>query len=120
MKDLVKRCLGDNINADDVVDELQRQHEEAESWCLAEVKACTANLLRYYHDRLQACKDNEQSSKYPLLNTNCACCDALFCLPNFSECQDLHAHELAEALESGSCKSLSSLSLLGQLPLSLT
>ena len=66
VKDLVKRCLGDNINADDVVDELQRQHEEAESWCLTEVKACTANLLRYYHDRLQACKDNKQSSKYPL------------------------------------------------------
>ena len=66
VKDLVKRCLGDDINPDDVVEELKRQHEEAGNWCLAEVKACTSNLLRYYHDRLQSCKENKQSSKYAL------------------------------------------------------
>ena len=66
VKDLVRRCLDENINPDDVVEELQRQHEEAENWCLAEVKACTSNLLRYYHERLQTFKDNNQSPKYPL------------------------------------------------------
>ena len=63
VKDLVKRYLGDDINPDDVVDELKKQHEEAGDWCIAEVKVCTTNLLRYYHDRLQLFKENKQPSK---------------------------------------------------------
>ena len=66
VKDLVTRCMDDGISGDDVVEELKRQHEEAQDWCIAEVKACTSNLLRYYHDRLKSCKQNQEPSKYPL------------------------------------------------------
>ena len=66
VKDLVRRCMNTNVNPDKVVEQLKCQHEEAQNWCLAEVKACTANLLRYYHDRLRSCREDGRSSKYPL------------------------------------------------------
>lgn len=65
VKDLVNRCMP-GVEPTAVVQELKNQHQATENWCLAEVKSCTSNLLRYYHDRLKSFKNNNKTSTYPL------------------------------------------------------
>ena len=65
VRELVRRCMTD-VPVDDVVDQLKRQQEMAADWSLGEIKACTKNLLRYYHDRLAACKQHSRAQEYPL------------------------------------------------------
>ena len=65
VRDLVERCM-DGVDWKDVVQELKTQHDEAGDWCMAQVTACTSNLLKYYHDRYQTAVNNQQAHKYPL------------------------------------------------------
>ena len=65
VEDLVRRCMKD-VDPKDVVEQLKEQQEHAEEWSVPEVNACTSNLLRYYHDRLQSYKDNNKPQQYPL------------------------------------------------------
>ena len=66
VRDLVDRCMGDDVDPRAVVEDLKSQHREAGNWCMAEVTHCTANLLRYYHDRLSLSVTNQQQPKHAL------------------------------------------------------
>ena len=66
VRELVRRCMSKEVPADKVVDQLKEQQEKAAEWSLAEIRACTSNLLRYYHDRLAACKKNSVDQRFPL------------------------------------------------------
>ena len=65
VRELVRRCMT-GVSAEDVVNQLKAQHEMAQDWSMGEIKACTKNLLRYYHDRLAACKEHSHPQEYPL------------------------------------------------------
>ena len=66
--DLCDRVGMNNERAKAVVKELKAQHLTAGGWCLAEVKACTYNLLKYYHDRLVVDKKLSKLPDFPLAN----------------------------------------------------
>ena len=66
--DLCKRVGMDDEHARKVVRDLKSQQSDAAYWSLAEVKACTNNLLRYYHDRLQADMEDNKQPDYPFAN----------------------------------------------------
>ena len=67
--DLCKRVGLDDDHAQRVCRELKDQHSRAGEWNMAEVKSCTNNLLKYYHDRLAADKSKSREPDFPLANT---------------------------------------------------
>jgi len=52
----------------DVVRQLKIQKDRAGDWSLAQVKACTNNLLRFYHSRLASDKQVVRQPDFPLAN----------------------------------------------------
>ena len=64
--DLCKRV--DMSDARACVKDLQAQHETGGEWSMAEVKACNANLLKFYHDRLVFDNKHNKLPDYPLAN----------------------------------------------------
>ena len=51
-----------------VVRQLKIQKDRAGDWSLAQVKACTNNLLRFYHSRLASDKQVVRQPDFPLAN----------------------------------------------------
>ena len=68
VKDLCRRVGMDDAFTRTVVRELKLQHVRSAEWSLAEVKECTNNLLKYYHDRLASDLRHNRMSDYPAAN----------------------------------------------------
>lgn len=67
--DLCRRVGMDADRDATVVRELKEQHIGTSNWCLPEVKACTRNVLTWYHDRLAGDKEDKRQPNFPLANT---------------------------------------------------
>ena len=68
VRDLCVRVGMTESKAEACVANLQKQKDDAGEWNLAETKACTSNLLRFYHDRLMSERDEGANPAYPLAN----------------------------------------------------
>ena len=68
VRDLCRRVGMTDIYTDSVVMDLKRQIGSTASWSLPEVKACTNNLFRFYHDRLKTDKKHHKNPDFPLAN----------------------------------------------------
>ena len=68
VRDLCKRVGMSDEREERVVRDLKRQRSGAEDWSLAEVKQCTNNLLRYYHERHATDKRDAKQPAHPLAN----------------------------------------------------
>ena len=66
VKDLVDRCMP-HVVRDQLVEELRAQQDMAGEWSVSEVKSCTSNLLKFYHDRKESVKRIPGAkTEYPL------------------------------------------------------